>query len=121
MKRFIALVLVFAVLLPSFGFASTVEEWMVEGNWIGYWHEDNGARSMIFIELEEENRAYFVTQFFHADEPGLGRAYIGEWELNGNIVHVKIGNNTSMDLEFRGNGLMVDTLTGRMLFLGEWR
>lgn len=120
MKKLFVLILVIALILPAASLAG-VEEWMVEGNWMGYWHEENGARSITCIVLEEDNIAYFVTQFFHETEPGLGRSYIGTWSLSGDIVHVKIGNNSSMDLQFKGNGLMIDTATNRMLFLAEWR
>lgn len=118
MKKLFTLLLVIALLLPAA--AGAVDDWMVAGNWMGYWHEENGARSIICIVLEDDYTAYYVTQFFHESEPGLGRAYIGEWSRDGDIVHVKTGNNTSTDLQFKG-GIMIDTLTQRMFFLAEWK
>ena len=121
MKRLLTIVLILALLMPAAAMAVTVSDWMVEGNWMGFWEEDNGARSMICIVLEENNVAYYVAQFFHADEPGLGRAYIGSWDLSDDIVHVKIGENTSLDLKFINGSTMRDATTGRYFLLAELR
>ena len=126
MKKLIALILILAMTLPAAAFADVpLEEWVVEGNWMGFYYEGkkDENRLAVIVVLDDNNVAYYITQMFYKDEPGLGRSFIGTWEiLADNIIHVVTGNNTSMNLQFVNHNLMLNIDdNNRMMFRAEWR
>lgn len=109
MKKLIALILITALLLPFSAFADTdIPAWMMEGSWN---HFESTAYGMLLtsIYLDEDGTAYFVTQLFNAEGPGLGRAFRGTWEKTGvDTVHVVTGKNSSLDLTYCTYNMMFD-------------
>lgn len=97
MKKLIALLLIL-VLLPVCALASESD---VVGCWANYEMLTDGAPCFTMMYLTEDHRCYFVTQMFHEDEEGLGRTYIGSWELqNDGTALVKTGNYAETKLVF---------------------
>ena len=97
MKKLIALFLILA-LLPAAALASESD---IVGCWANYEMLTDGAPCFTMLYLTEDHRCYFVTQAFHEDGEGLGRTYIGSWELqpDGSAI-VKTGNYAETKLAF---------------------
>ena len=110
MKKLIAVFLVL-VLLPVLALADDAV-----GCWTHYELLTDGCPYMEMLYLSPDHTCFFLVQAFHADEPGLGRAYIGTWKLNADgTVTAKVGDNTSMTLFFSESYVgALDVKTGRM-------
>lgn len=113
MKKLITVILVLALLLPV---AVIADESGVVGCWATYELLTTGTPSITVICLTEDHSCYYLAQMFHADEPGLGRAYVGTWEmLSDGSVFAKIGENTSKTLIFDDTYVIaIDTGTNKM-------
>ena len=97
MKRLVCLLLVL-VLFPLVSLADGSE---YVGCWASYETLTDGAPVMSMLYLSEDHTCYFVTQMFHPDSPGLGRSYVGTWEiLSDGTLRAKTGNNTETKLKF---------------------
>ena len=119
MKKMIAVILIFVFLFPAASFGVTVRAWMIEGSWNHFEYTDDGML-LTSMYLDESGKAYFVTQLFHADDPGLGRAFVGSWEFTGeDTIHVITGNNSSLDLTYCTYNMMFDYSTGSYFFRAE--
>lgn len=112
MKRFACLLLVL-LLLPL---VSLADESKYVGCWASYDHLTTGAPAMSMLYLAEDHTCYFVIQSFHIDEPGLGRAYVGTWEvLSDGSIRAKTGDNTDTELRFYdSDSYAVEPLTFRV-------
>lgn len=109
MKKSIVLFLALVVALPVLAFADVdVPEWLIEGSWNHF--EDTGDGMLLTsMYLTEEKTVYYVTQLFDSSGPVYGRSFLGSWEKTGaDTVHVKIGNNTSLDLTYCTYNMMYD-------------
>ncbi len=96
MKKLIAIVLILALLLPA---AAMADEKDVVGCWAHYELQRSGTPSMIMLYLNEYHICYFMIQSFDAYEAGIGRTFVGTWQLNDNgTVTAKTGNNTETTL-----------------------
>ena len=106
MKKLLIVTLIAALLLPVFAMASEND---VVGCWSGYEMLETGAPTITTFYLAQDHTCYFVIQSFRQTEAGLGRNYVGTWEINSDgTVSVKTGNNSSMTLLFS------DTYVGAM-------
>lgn len=110
MKKLITAILILAMLLST---AALAEQPNVTGVWISTELLKDGAPSMAYVYLADDQTSYYVIQAFHKDEPGLGRQYVGTWEWTGeDTIFVKTGNNTSTNLRILGDySLDESTLT----------
>lgn len=109
MKKLITIILALALILPAAAYAVDME--IVSGLWS---HAEDTADGMLLTSmyLTEEGIAYFVTQMFGSDGPGLGRAWLGSWELTEiNTVHIIIGKHATLDLKYRDYNTMIDQAT----------
>ena len=97
MKRLLALILILA-LLPVVALA---DESDVIGCWVHYELLKTGAPSVTFLFLAEGGVCYYLIQHFNVDEPGLGRTFVGTWEMqkDGSVL-AKTGNNAETKLKF---------------------
>lgn len=109
MKKLLAVILILSLLLPVSAFADAdVPAWLMEGSWN---HFQSTADGMLLtsLYLDDDGTAYFVTQLFNAEGPGLGRAFRGTWEKTGvDTLHVVTGNNSSLDLTYCTYNMMFD-------------
>ena len=109
MKKTFAFILILALLLPLSAFA---DESDVVGCWTSYSVQTTGAPSMEMLYLAEDHTCYFVIQSFRPDEPGLGRSFVGTWELlDNNTVYAKTGNNSDITLSLYSSNLAIDKST----------
>lgn len=120
MKKFITLFLALALVLTAVsGTALTLSGWMVWGSW-NHFEVTNNGMLLTSIYLEEDGTAYFMTQLFVDGAPGVGRAYVGSWEITSDrYVHIVTGENTCLDLCFKDYNEMDDSATGSMYFRAE--
>ena len=96
MKKLFALILALALLLSSAALADGVV-----GCWAHYELLTTGCPSMEMIYLAEDHTCYFIIQSFDHDSAGLGRTFVGTWEMQADgTVLAKTGNNTSTVLYF---------------------
>lgn len=119
MKKIVAMLVVLALVLPAAACALTLSDWMIWGSWNHCQSLKNGML-LTSIYLEEDGIAYYMTQMFRDGAPGVGRAFVGSWEIvSDRVVHVVIGNNSSMDLLYNNYNEMDDQATGDMYFRAE--
>lgn len=98
MKKLLAIILIVALLLPV---AALADDSDVVGCWAHYELLTTGCPSMEMIYLAEDHTCYFLIQSFDHDEAGLGRTYVGTWEIQSDgTVLAKTGNNSSTVLYF---------------------
>ena len=110
MKKLIAVVLILVVLIPACAFA--IDESDVVGCWAHYDVLETGEPCMSMMYLSEDNTCYYLIQLFHVDEAGLGRTYVGNWELiDDDSLYAKIGNNSDVNLRFTSDGIAIDVET----------
>ena len=96
MKKLFALILALALLLSSAALADGVV-----GCWAHYELLTTGCPSMEMIYLAEDHTCYFIIQSFDHDAAGLGRTFVGTWEMQADgTVLAKTGNNASTVLYF---------------------
>lgn len=120
MKKIFALILVLALVLPAAALSS-VEAWLIEGAWTHVEDTESG-KLITSMYLEEDGKAYFVTQMFYSEEPGLGRSFVGSWEFTGpDTIHVITGNNSSIDLTYHSFNMMFDHELHDYYFRAEMR
>lgn len=99
MKKMITISLILALLLVSFSAALAEEETFL-GCYASYSPLTTGSPSMKMIYFAEDGTCYFMIQSFRPDEPGLGRAFVGTWEIVDGVLVAKTGNNTSSSFSF---------------------
>ena len=98
MKKLISLLLIVALLIPVCALASESD---IVGCWACYQVLTDGAPCMSMLVLAENHTCYYLIQSYHTDEPGLGRAYVGTWELKSDgTLYAKTGNNSDVTLKF---------------------
>lgn len=98
MKKLIAITLILALLLPVSALADDSD---YVGCWAHYEIQTTGTPAMTMLYLDENHVCYFLIQAFKADEAGLGRTFVGTWQVNANgTVTAKTGNNTEVTLYF---------------------
>lgn len=98
MKKLLAIILIVALLLPV---AALADDSDVVGCWAHYELLTTGCPSMEMIYLAEDHTCYFIIQSFRHDEAGLGRTYVGTWEMQSDgTVLAKTGDNSSIVLYF---------------------
>ena len=110
MKKLLAVFLIFALLLPVAAFADDSD---VVGCWASYQLLTTGCPCMTMLYLADDYTCYYFTQMYEHDEVGLGRTFIGSWEMQRDgSVFVKIGNYATLTLELYGsnNFAVSDTL-----------
>lgn len=111
MKKLLALILILSLLIPAASFALDREV----DPYYGYAHIEvskDGTPFMSVIYFAENQTCYFLTQMFWADEPGLGRAYIGTWGYTADgDVYAKTGDNTDITFAISSLGSLVDKET----------
>jgi hypothetical protein len=101
MKKLITVILILSMLLPA---AALAGESDVVGCWAYYSVSSSGTPSMEMIYLADDHTCYFLIQSFDHDEPSLGRAFVGTWEMQQDgSVFAKTGNNTNTTLMFDTN------------------
>ena len=93
MKRLLSVLLVLALLIPLSAFA--VSDSDVVGCWANYSVSKDGTPTMTMLYLAEDYTCYYIIQDFHHDEAGLGRVYVGTWNIQSDgTIYAKTGNNT---------------------------
>lgn len=98
MKKLLAIILIVALLLPFSAFADDSD---VVGCWAHYELLTTGCPYMQMIYLAPDHTCYALLQSFDHDEAGLGRTYVGTWEMQSDgTVLAKTGNNSSTVLYF---------------------
>ena len=109
MKKLLAVALILVFLLPLVVHAEEgVPSWLIEGSWNHYETTDDGML-LTSLYLAENGTAYFMTQLFRSDGPGLSRSFVGSWEKTGlNSIHVITGNSASLDLTYCSFNMMFD-------------
>ena len=112
MKKLITVTLILALLLPVLALA---DESDIVGCWACYDMQNDGTPAMFMLYLAEDHTCYFVVQAFHHDEPGIGRAHVGTWEMqsDGSLI-AKTGENTTTKLRFYGSTSFAVDKTGRV-------
>lgn len=99
MKKLLSFLLILALLLSSVALSEDLSS--ICGGWATVEKLTTGSPSMSFFYLAEDYKSYYLIQSFKEEEPGLGRAYVGYWEvMEDGSVFVKTGNNTSLTLSF---------------------
>ena len=74
--------------------------------------QTTGAPTMTMLYLSADHTCYFVIQSFRTDEPGLGRSYVGTWNIQSDgTVYAKTGNNSDLTLTLYSNNISVDKST----------
>jgi len=120
MRKMILVILILSLLLPVAA-VSDVSEWLYEGTWTNTQDGEDGI-ALITVSLWEDGKAYYVAQTFSRNEPGIGRAFVGSWEVTGpDTIHVIVGENTSMDLRYCTFNMMLEDKTRRLFFRAEMR
>ena len=98
MKKLLAIILIVALLLPFSAFADDSD---VVGCWAHYELLTTGCPAMEMIYLAEDHTCYFLIQSFDHDAAGLGRTFVGTWEMQADgTVLAKTGNNSDTVLYF---------------------
>lgn len=109
MKKLITMILILALILPA-GALADIDPEMYEGAWTSHKFTTDGGVVLTTVYLDEGGIAYFMIQSFSPEKPGLGRAFVGSWEVTGpDMIHVISGNNTSMDLIYCSYNMMYHT------------
>ena len=91
MKKLLALVLILALLLPSFCFADTMDELL--GAWIGLRESSPGDITYFFVRLYDDFTALYESDSFSfTDDEGFRIVKDGTWELKKDGVHVYTKN-----------------------------
>ena len=96
MKKLLIVFLILALFLPAAAFADD----SFIGCYASYDLQKDGTPDMDMIHFAEDGTCFFLTQHFHADEPGIGRAYVGTWTVEDGQLVAKTGNNTSHRFSF---------------------
>lgn len=98
MKKLMVIVLVIIMIIPAVATSGDID---VIGCWAHYELLTTGTPSMSMIYLAADHTCYYVLQSFKSDAPGLGRTYVGTWEmLSDGTVNAKTGNNATVQLYF---------------------
>ena len=106
MKKIAALILAAALLFSACAFADDAD---VVGCWACYEMLTDGAPAMSMLYLSDDHTCYYLIQSFHPDEPGLGRAYVGTWEIqNDGSIYAKTGNNTETILQLYSSNIAIE-------------
>ena len=96
MKIFFALLLALALFLSASALADGVV-----GCWAHYELLTTGCPSMTMLYLAEDHTCYYLIQSYDHDEPGIGRTFVGTWEMQADgTVLAKTGNNSDTVLYF---------------------
>ena len=102
MKKLFIIILIFALLLPFVVLAEDASSFV--GVWVSHELLTTGAPSMSYLYLAEDHTSYYVIQSFKPDAPGLGRQYVGTWEITGpGEVYIKTGNNSYVSMTVTGD------------------
>ena len=102
MKKLIVSILIVALLLPVAALAEDVSS--IVGVWVSHELLTTGAPSMSYLYLAEDHTSYYVIQAFKPDGPGLGRQFVGTWEITGpDEIDVKTGNTTHVTMTITGD------------------
>ena len=97
MKKLVAVVLLLALITPVAALAMSEAD--VPGCYVYYDLLKSGAPQMTMFYLAPNYSCYYLIQSYHEDEPGIGRSYVGYWEVQGDgTIYAKTGNNTDMVL-----------------------
>ena len=97
MKKLVAIILLLALIAPAASLA--LSEADVPGCYVYYDLLKSGAPQMTMFYLAPNYSCYYLIQSYHEDEPGIGRSYVGYWEVQGDwTIYAKTGNNTDMVL-----------------------
>ena len=113
MKKLITIILVLIMMLPTI---ATSGDNGVVGCWAHYELSTAGTPSMYMLYLSSDNTCYYIIQSFKNDAAGIGRTYVGTWEMqpNGNVI-AKTGDNTNTTLYFSPEyGAALDVRTNQM-------
>ena len=97
MKKLIAVLLILVLFLPSAVLADGPD---FTGCWVHTETLTTGCPSVTFLCLTEDHRCFFLIQAFREEEAGLGRTFVGTWDIEDGYVVAKTGNNTSTRLQF---------------------
>ena len=109
MKKLICFLFVLVLLVPL---AVLADDSSVVGCWAHYETLKDGAPMMSMLYFAEDYTCYYITQAFHPDKAGLGRNYVGTWELQDDgSIYAKTGNNTDMELILYSDSLAYDSET----------
>ncbi len=112
MKKALAVLILFSLLLPAVVLSEGMKEVDIYG---GYAHieiaKDN-TPTMFVIYFAEDYTCYYVAQAFNNRGPSVGRAYVGTWGYTAKgEVHAKIGDNVDATFHITSFGNIVDVET----------
>lgn len=97
MKKLIAVLLALILLVPVLALADDSD---VVGCWASYGVQNNGAPVFNMLYLAENHTCYYIVQSFDVSEAGIGRTYVGTWEImDDGTLYAKTGNNTDTRLK----------------------
>ena len=115
MKKLLSIILVLALLIPVASLAAGLD---VGGCWATYDMQTTGAPQFVVIYLAEDYTCYYLAQSFKKDDVGLGRAYVGTWELQDDgTVLAKTGENTETILTFDATYVIAMNMKTGKLFI----
>ena len=97
MKKLIAVLLILVLFLPS---AVLADGLYFTGCWVHTEMFTTDCPSVTFICLREDHKCFYLIQGFKEDEAGLGRTYVGTWDIEDGYVVAKTGNNVTTTLVF---------------------
>ena len=116
MKKLITIILIMAMILPAAALAD-MDPGMYEGAWTCHEFTTDGGVVLTTVYLDEGGIAYFMIQSFSPEKLGLGRAFVGSWEVTGpDMIHVVCGNKATLDLLYCSYNMMYETTTRDQYF-----
>lgn len=107
MKKIFALILVLCLFAGVPAFADGLTEADFMGTWVNIYDNNSGGAVMEFFHIREDHRVFYLNRRFEKDDPGFGRQYVGSWDVRGNVIHLKYGDNTETDVYMSDGFLMV--------------
>ena len=108
MKKLIAIILILALLIPSFAFAVKDNDFI--GTWVNVIGDD--TKYITVIVLTSNYICYCSVTTINPDgSAGFSRTHVGKWYTKattyGTRIHMETGENTSMNAKLYGDFLAI--------------
>ena len=109
MKKILIVMIAILMIIPASVTAETDPETFCPGIWITVLPlAKHPGETFTYLHLTKDHKAYFTVQQLEDDGTTFGRSAVKTWSVNGNRIHVVIGENTSMDLKIKDDFYLQD-------------
>ena len=109
LKKTIIIILIVLLVFPVAVIAETDPETFCPGVWLSVLPlASKSGETFTYLHLTNDHKAYFTVQQLSDDGKTYGRSAVKTWSASGKMIHVIIGENSSMDLKIKDDFYLQD-------------